>query len=228
MFYGKLRIKSFTIDGYQFYITKVTPIGYSERDNTYTVMLTGVNKLQDPVFDETGEVVVDEHGFTVYQDVFYNDSLSAETSGDCSGYSENTNKVIVTISTIEGKSSEASSATTNGVRNCLCDRRNPIAVKQGSSAGIGIDTAISGTSGDTQWIGIEYFVPELNETIYYRDKNDAIDAASGHPVYDIAEFYAYQPNTFIITTTQCCIESGKAPSYTIVTSNTTSLLALSG
>ena len=221
MFYGKLRIKSFTIDGYQFYVNRITPIGYSENDNSYTVMLTGVNNLQDPVINDNGE--------TVMENVFYNDSTQKDE--ECSAYHGNANNVIVTISTIEGKSSEASSATTNGVRNCMCDKKNPIAVKQGSASGIAIDTAINGTAGEIQWVGQEYFIPELSDTTYYRFKTDAdaaAHAAGDLPVYNIAEFYVYQPNTFIITTTQCCIEpsEGETQSCTIVSANTTSEMAV--
>ena len=174
-FYGILRVKSFTIDGYPFNITKIEPIGYDDTTNSYVVKLTGINNLQQQV---------DDH----MENVFDNGSGGT-----------NLNQVILYVSTIENKTSQASSGgtdsgstTTNGVRNCLCDKNNPVAITQGANPSI--STALQASWA---WLGSGSTEEEFLEP----------------------EFYVYQPNTFLLTVSQWCNDQ-------VVSSNTTSEMAV--
>jgi hypothetical protein len=214
MFYGILRIKSFTIDGYQFNITNIEAIGYDEVTNSYIIKLTGFNELTD---------------------VFYNGDANLD-GDECASErpnKENLNQVIVYVSTLENKTSEVSTtSTTNGVRNCLCDKQNPVAVEQHSTSGIYIETSLTNSK---YWLGHKYVIPAIDETVYYSEKDGdngakkAIDnynegkseseRLSYDVIYEVAELYVYQPNTFLLTVSQWC--NGQ-----IVSSNTSSEMAV--
>lgn len=237
-FYGILRIKSFTIDGYPFDITEATPIGYDDTTNSYVVMLTGTNKLQQQKVDENGDPVYDPTTHEpVMENIFYNgDNL---TSGDIECVCEkgddptkNLNQVILYVSTVENKTSQASSSddgstTTNGVRNCLCDKNNPVAITQGAVPSI--STALPESP---MWLGTKLYIPKIDESTYYNTMAKATEAINAYnegkapkdqlsvnDIYKVAEFYAYQPNTFLLTISQWCNNQ-------VVSSNTVSEMAV--
>ena len=43
-FYGKIRLKTFTVDGYVYYITAATPLSYDTTNDTYKIKLDGINE----------------------------------------------------------------------------------------------------------------------------------------------------------------------------------------
>ena len=245
MFYGILRVKSFTIDGYPFDITEVKPIGYDDTTNSYVVMLTGTNDLQEQKRDENGKPVYDTAtNEPVMENVFYNgDTVSQAEDIQCAcektkegeDLNKNLNQVIIYLSTVENKTSEAGStsagaATTNGVRNCLCDKKNPVAITQGSANNMNIATADAINS--PMWLGTKFCIPKIDESVYYNSTekaNEAIndynqgkaekDQLSANDIYKIAEFYVFQPNTFLLTASQMCHKQ-------IVSSNTISETAV--
>ncbi len=167
MFYGKIRLKGFYVDGYDFYITNAVPICYDEQTNSYVVKITGEND-------------VDINGTKLFN------GCAVEA--------------IVRLSSVENKSSSISddgtTSTNNGIKNCLCDKNNPIAINQGSSANISIETAYSSSPC---WFG-------------------KTDETSGEiPGIIYPEFYLYQPGTYAVTIIQYCMNE-------MLTANTTSEL----
>ena len=69
-FYGKIKITSFSVDGYEFKITGATGAGYDDVSNSYIIKINGVNELTIPIYNEgstepTNERIFKNSGATI-------------------------------------------------------------------------------------------------------------------------------------------------------------------
>ena len=107
-FYGRIKLKSYTVDGYMYYITAATPLSYDTTNDTYKIRLEGINaEFQE---GEDGEILQPIEGTQKYTTAIVRigavDSPNVGWVRDCMCDTGNT------VFAVNGRGSHIASAST--------------------------------------------------------------------------------------------------------------------